>query len=125
MTCLSAVYGMETPAYQHILHPTYPDSAAAQGQDPAQLMAQMLANWNTGLTALHQALTHPDQTVPLVPYGTSLAPGDLGTIPEGDLPAGLPAWMRSDEPWASRQGATPADKCATIVVQIPADQRPF
>ncbi|WP_441248339.1 uracil-DNA glycosylase family protein [Kitasatospora sp. McL0602] len=112
-------------AYRHILHPTYPDSAASTGADRAQAMAKMLTDWNSGLDALHGAIPTPDQPVPLVHYGTDLLPADLGTIPEADLPPGLPAWMRSDEPWASRQGATAADKRATIVVQIPADQRPF
>jgi uracil-DNA glycosylase len=111
-------------AYQHILHPTYPDSAAAQGQDRATAMAKMLADWNAALDTLHGVIT-PDQAVPLVHYGNDLAPADLGAIPEADLPAGLPAWMRSNEPWASRQGATAADKRATVVVQIPTDLRPF
>lgn len=120
-TATGAAY---TGAYQHVLHPTYPDSAASSGTDPAQAMAKLLANWNAALTALHGTIT-PDTARPLTPYGTTLAPADLATIPEADLPAGLPAWMRSDEAWASRQGATPAEKRATITVQIPADQRPF
>lgn len=113
-------------AYQHILHPTYPDSAAASGGgSAAQLTAQMLANWNAGLDALHPALQHPDTVVPLVHYGTALAPGDLADIPAADLPAGCPAWMRSAEPWAARTGATPADKRATITVTVPVNLRPF
>jgi hypothetical protein len=90
-----------TGAYQHVLHPTYPDSAAAQGQDRATAMAKMLADWNTALDALHGTVT-PDQAVPLVPYGADLSPAELGVIPEADLPVGLPARMRSNEPWASR-----------------------
>jgi hypothetical protein len=113
-------------AYRHILHPTYPDSAAASGGGSAdQLMAEMLANWNAGLDALAPALSHPDTVVPLVHYGTALAPGDLADIPAADLPAGCPAWMRSAEPWAARTGATAADKRATITVTVPADLRPF
>ncbi|MGY6025331.1 NAD(P)H-binding protein [Streptomyces spinosirectus] len=76
------------------------------------------------LTALRSTVT-PDAERPCTPYGDTLTPADLGTIPEADLPPGLPGWMRSDEPWAERQGATPADKRATITVQVPADQRPF
>ncbi|MDJ0346201.1 uracil-DNA glycosylase family protein [Streptomyces sp. H10-C2] len=113
-----------TGAYQHILHPTYPDSAASSGTDPAQAMAKLLTNWNAALDALHGTVT-PDTDRPLTHYGSTLAAADLGTIPEGDLPPGLPAWMRSDEAWAARQGTTPAEKRATILVQIPADQRPF
>ncbi|WP_035839389.1 uracil-DNA glycosylase family protein [Kitasatospora azatica] len=112
-------------AYQHLLHPTYPDSAASTGADPVQAMAKLLADWNAGLDALHGAVAAPDQQVPLAHYGNALTAADLGTIPEADLPPGLPAWMRSDEAWANRQGSTPADKRATILVQIPADQRPF
>ncbi|MER5641421.1 uracil-DNA glycosylase family protein [Kitasatospora sp. NPDC002227] len=115
-----------TGAYRHVLHPTYPDSAAASsGADPAQATAKLLADWNAALDALHPAIAHPDQPVPLTHYGSGLAPADLVTIPEADLPAGLPAWMRSDETWASRQGATPADKRATLLVRIPTDLRPF
>jgi hypothetical protein len=115
-----------TGAYQHILHPTYPDSAAASsGADQAQLMAQMLADWNAGLDALHPAIAHPDVPTPLVHYGTTLAPADLADIPAADLPAGCPAWMRSAEAWATRTGTTPAEKRATITVTVPADQRPF
>ncbi|SED64460.1 Uracil DNA glycosylase superfamily protein [Streptomyces sp. 3213] len=111
-------------AYEHILHPTYPDSAAASGSDAATAMKQLTTNWNNALTALNITIT-PDTERSVSPYGDSLTPADLGTIPEADLPPGLPAWMRSDEPWAARQGSTPAEKRATITVQIPEDQRPF
>jgi uracil-DNA glycosylase len=115
-----------TGAYRHILHPTYPDSAAASSGTPrAQLMATMLADWNAALDVLHAAVAHPDAPTALVHYGTDLAPGDLVEIPQGDLPAGCPAWMRSAEPWATRNGATAADKRATITVSIPVDERPF
>jgi hypothetical protein len=108
-------------AYRHILHPTYPDSAA----DPVAATAALLADWNAALTELHPAITTPDTARPLVPYGTAFTPADLTAIPAADLPPGLPDWMRSEETWASRQGATAADKRATVVVQVPADQRPF
>ncbi|GAA4956195.1 uracil-DNA glycosylase [Yinghuangia aomiensis] len=113
-----------TGAYRHIIHPTYPDSAAASGTDRAQAMAKMLADWNAALDALAGAVPNPDTPTPLVRYGSDLTPADLAVIPEADLPPGLPAWMRSDEPWASRQGATPAEKRATILVRIPEDERP-
>jgi uracil-DNA glycosylase len=113
-------------AYRHILHPTYPDSAAAStGKPRAQLVAELLADWNAGLDALRPAITTPDVPTPPVPYGTDFAPGDLVEIPAADLPAGCPAWMRSAEPWAVRTGATAADKRATITVSVPADERPF
>lgn len=112
--------------YRHILHPTYPDSAAASSGTPrAQLMATMLADWNAGLDVLRPAITHPDTPCPLIHYGTDLAPADLVAIPQADLPAGCPAWMRSAEPWATRTESTPPDKRATITVTIPTDERPF
>lgn len=112
-------------AYQHVLHPTYPDSAAATGADPVKAMAKLLADWNAALDVLTGAIAHPDSPRPLVHYGSTFAPDDLATIPEGDLPPGLPDWMRSDQPWAARQGATPTDKRATIVVTVPPGLRPF
>lgn len=113
-----------TGAYQHVLHPTYPDSAAASGADPVEAMTKLLTSWNTALDALHGTVT-ADTDRPLVRYGSTLTAADLATIPEADLPPGLPAWMRSDEPWAARKGATPAEKRATITVRIPEDLRPF
>lgn len=117
-------------AYHHMLHPTFPDSATASGADPVQSWARLVDDWNTALTALHGAVT-PDTPRPLVRYDPAIAatgtlpPADLGVIPEADLPAGLPAWMRSDEPWAHRQGGSPGETRATVVVQIPEDLRPF
>lgn len=111
-------------AYRHILHPTFPDSAAAHGTDKAQATTRLLADWNEALTVLRRTV-RPDTPRPFVPYGTAFADGDLGTIPERDLPAGLPAWMRSQEKWASREGATEQDQRATVVVRVPPDLRPF
>jgi hypothetical protein len=99
-------------AYKHLLHPTYPDSAAAAGHDGHAAMKQLTGNWNDALTALHGVVT-PDTARPLVPYDDAFTPGDLGIIPE------------ADHPWASRQGETAEEKRATISVQIPEDQRPF
>ncbi|MFD9794299.1 uracil-DNA glycosylase family protein [Streptomyces sp. NPDC059070] len=111
-------------AYQHIPHPTFPDSAAASGADPVEAMTKLVTAWNAALHALEGVIT-PDTARPLVPYGATLTPADLANIPEADLPAGLPAWMRSDEPWASRQGTTSDEKRATIAVRVPTDLRPF
>jgi len=113
-------------AYRHILHPTYPDSAAAStGMPQAQLTAQLLADWNAGLDALHPAIAHPDVPTPLSHYGSDFKPTELVEIPAADLPVGCPAWMRSAETWAVRTGATAADKRATITVSVPVDERPF
>ncbi len=107
-------------AYQHVTHPTQPDSAS-QG-DPvkrAQLMATMLQGWNAALDALKPAITAPDVNVPLVHYGTDFTPAELVEIPEADLPPGLPPWMRGSEGWARRTGTGDA-KRRTIEITIPA-----
>jgi len=106
-------------------HPTYPESASASGQiSHTEAMARMLLTWNAALDQLSGHVT-PDVSRPLEPYGTELLPGDLSVIPERDLPAGLPAWMRSEKTWATREGADPLEKRATITIHIPASERPF
>ena len=57
--------------------------------------------------------------------GGSFQPGDDVEIPAGDLPAGLPEWMRSLEPWADRTGTTTDTKRATITVTVPTDAQPW
>jgi hypothetical protein len=107
--------------YAHITHPTAPESAS--GGDPAKLaagIAAMLTNWNTALTRLHPLIAHPETPGPLTLYGQKFTSGDYVEIPEVDLPAGLPDWMRSPADWAQRTGRTPAAKRATITVTIPA-----
>jgi uracil-DNA glycosylase len=106
--------------YAHITHPTAPESGS--GGDPGKLAlatAALLANWNNALQHLHPLITHPDTAGPLTLYGEAFAPGDLAEIPEGDLPPGLPAWMRSPAAWAQRTGASAAQKRATIQVTVP------
>jgi hypothetical protein len=84
----------------------------------------MLRNWNGALERLRPAVRHPDVDRDLVPYGEALASGDYGAIPERDLPAGLPEWMRS-RAWADRRGRTPDLKRASIVVSVPRAARPW
>jgi hypothetical protein len=103
--------------YAHVTHPTQPESSS--GGDPAKLAAAtkaMLAGWNAALQQLHPLIAHPDTARPLVPYGDAFAPGNLAEIPELDLPAGLPAWMRAPAAWAQRTGTTAAEKRVTITV---------
>lgn len=116
-----AAAGAARLPYAHVTHPTQPESSS--GTDPAKLAAAtraLLANWNVALRQLHPRIAHPDASRPLVPYGETWAVGDLAEIPEQDLPAGLPAWMRSPAAWAQRTGTTAAQKRATITVTIPA-----
>jgi uracil-DNA glycosylase len=113
------------PPYAHIIHPTEPDSAS--GGDPtklAQATKAMLANWNQALQQLHPAIKHPDTARPLQLYGDAFAPQDRVTIPEQDVPAGMPDWMRSPNAWAQRTGSTPAQKRATITITIPSGASP-
>jgi hypothetical protein len=113
-------------AFEHVIHPTFPESASASGQmTRAAAMEQMLAGWNAALDVLRPAVTDPDIPQDPSPYGTALAPTDLAPIPERDLPAGVPALMHSLAPWALRSGETANDKRATIVVTVPDDDRPW
>jgi hypothetical protein len=109
-----------TPAYEHVTHPTQPESSS--GGDPAKLgqaIAAMLQNWNQALARLHPVIAQPDIAGALVPYGDSFAPGERVEIPEFDVPAGIPDWMRSPTAWAQRQGTTATDKRRNITVTIP------
>jgi uracil-DNA glycosylase len=109
-----------SPGYQHVTHPTEPESSS--GGDPGKLKAAitaMLENWNQALAALHPLIAHPDTSGPVVPYGDAFKPEELVEIPEYDVPAGLPGWMRSPAAWAQRVGSTPAAKRANITITIP------
>jgi hypothetical protein len=107
--------------YAHVTHPTQPESSSKG--DPSKLAAAtkaMLANWNSALNSLSAHVKHADAKRPLVPYGDKLKPGERVEIPEEDLPAGLPAWMRSPHAWAQRTGASADDKRRTITITVPA-----
>jgi hypothetical protein len=112
-------------AFERVTHPTAPESSA--GGDPdrlAEAFRSMLRNWNGALERLRPAVRHPDVDRDLVPYGEALTSADYGAIPERDLPAGLPEWMRS-RAWADRRGRTDDLKRATIVVTVPRGSRPW
>ncbi len=113
--------------YATVLHPTYPDSASASGTiTRAAAFARLCTSWNHALdllTAAPGGLTS-DLARPLVHYGTTITPAEHGAIPEGDLPPGLPDWMRGTKSWAVRGTAQPpattaAQKRATLTVTIP------
>jgi uracil-DNA glycosylase len=111
-----------------VTHPTFPDSAARSRRPghptKAEAMAQLCDNWNAALAALHPVVT-ADRPTPLVPYGSTITEAEHGEIPALDLPAGLPAWMRSPRAWAARTGGTAAEKRATITITIPPSERDF
>lgn len=109
-----------SPAYEHVTHPTEPESSS--GGDATKLKAAivaMLQNWNQALTRLHSHVNRPDTPGPLVLYGDSFRPNERVEIPEFDVPAGVPEWMRSPQAWSQRQGATAADKRRNITITIP------
>jgi uracil-DNA glycosylase len=111
--------------YAAVPHPTMPESSSAG--DPVKLKAayeQMLTRWNEALTELHTRITHPDTPGPLVPFDVGARPA-TAPIPAADLPAGCPAWMRSVQSWARREGADDESKRATIVVTVPEGERPW
>ncbi|HEV8652021.1 MAG TPA: uracil-DNA glycosylase family protein [Actinomycetes bacterium] len=112
-------------AYEHVTHPTAPESGSGGNPDRhAALMGAMLQNWNSALARLHERIRHPDVGRDLIPYTDRLTSSDYAAIPERDLPAGLPAWMRSRS-WADREGRDAEAKRATIVVTVPPDERPW
>ncbi len=111
--------------HSHITHPTQPESSS-QG-DPTKLAAAtkaMLQQWNVALQVLRPALAHPDVTGALQPYGDQFLPDEKPDIPEFDLPAGLPGWMRNQDGWAKRAGSTAAKKRANITITVPANALP-
>lgn len=109
-----------------LMHPTYPESAAASGQTTlATATRRLLTNWNAALPGLAAAIQHPDEPPALTRYGRTFKPTDLTAIPEADVPPGTPDWMRSPQTWAARTGRSPSDKRATLTVTVPGDLRPW
>jgi hypothetical protein len=97
-------------------------------------MKTMLAQWNKALPGLRSALSERDEAPDTTPYGTALKRTDRVQIPERDMPAGTPDFMRSLDEWASREDLLPGNaakkqkaeaKRATIVVKIPRQDRPW
>lgn len=109
----------KTLTYQHITHPTWPESSAHDNATRAANTKIMLTKWNAALAALAPHVQHPDVPTTLVPYGDAFMPSELIDIIAKDLPAGLPAWMRGDTPWAVRQGVDAAAKRRNITITVP------
>lgn len=116
-------------AYVPLYHPTYPEGSGEPGA-----MKKMLDQWNAAIPVLREALSATDTEPDMTPYGHELLPGDRTAIPEADLPAGSPPWMRSLQAWASREDLLAPDapqrekdeaKRATVVVRIPPGERPW
>ena len=61
---------------------------------------------------------------PLEHYGAAFAPADRARIPDFDLPAGTPEWMRGLSEWASRGAGDPNEpRRAGITVTVPVKDR--
>ncbi|MBV8975826.1 MAG: uracil-DNA glycosylase [Alphaproteobacteria bacterium] len=118
---LQSAAGKAVPAvaYQHVKHPTWPESSSPSKTVQAKNTTQLLSEWNTAIAALRSAIKHPDANRPFVPYGTAFTAADKPDIPAIDLPAGTPGWMRLQDGWASRVGTTPAAKRKTIQITVP------
>jgi uracil-DNA glycosylase len=109
--------------YAAITHPTYPESASASGSiTKADAFKRLCASWNGALAQFDGRLTQ-DQPTTLVPYGDTLEKTDDATIPDFDLPPGLPPWMRALDAWAARTGTDTQSKRATITVTVPRNAR--
>lgn len=109
-----------SPPFQHVTHPTQPESASGGNAAKRKaLIKTMLANWNLALKQLHPQISNPDVPGPLVPYGASFKSGERVEIPEFDVPAGVPEWMRSPVDWADRVGRSAAAKRRNITITVP------
>jgi uracil-DNA glycosylase len=112
-------------AYEHLTHPTQPEASSHDPAKQAAATKALLAQYSAALARLHAAIAHPDVDRPVVRYGDALTDADHAEIPSEDLPAGVPAWMRSLEEWAKREGPDDEARRATLVVRVPDDLRPW
>lgn len=108
------------PVFVRILHPTAPEAIGKKNAAKvATATKEMLAQWNTALVKLAPAIHHPDVPRSLMPYDAVWREGDEQPIPDHDVPAGTPDWMRIADDWAVRTGITAALKRRCIVVTVP------
>lgn len=108
----------------NVIHPTYPESASASGViTKAAAFKKLCGSWNTALGVLRPVVTADGPGALPARYGDTLTDNDHAVIPAEDLPAGLPAWMRSLDAWASRVGDDAQSKRATISVSVPRSAR--
>jgi uracil-DNA glycosylase len=114
----------ETPAGQgtnarfvRITHPTQPESS---GAPHGAAIKALLENWNDGLQELHP-LPNRDKQRALKLFGDAFAPGEKVPIPEVDMPAGTPDWMRVNDGWADRGPGSGALRRRRITVTAPSD----
>jgi uracil-DNA glycosylase len=107
-------------AYAPVTHPTEPESSSKNDKKKlAEATKKLLENWNSGLQAILPSVKHPDVATALVPYGDTWMAGDRPSIPEGDMPAGLPSWMHEQDGWAARFGTDAMAKRRNITITVP------
>jgi uracil-DNA glycosylase len=112
--------GSDIP-FAAVKHPTFPEGSGGG----AHAMREMLVQWNSAIEDLRSAIQHPDIDGPFVHYDVDHK-AETKAIPEFDLPAGLPPWMRSLRVWADRPpGVDVETKRATITVTVPPGERPW
>ena len=111
---------------ERLTHPTMPE-ASSHGDPERRREAtrRLLEQWNGALGRLDAELSERDEQGELVLYGEDLVPEDRAAIPELDLPAGSPPWMRSLRQWATRRGDGVDEKRACIEVVVPREERPW
>lgn len=113
-------------AFAPCIHPTFPESSSGGNADAlAEATARLLENWNEALEPLSMAISEQDFDRTLELYGAEFEDGDHAEIPEADLPAGLPEWMRGRAGWATRTGETTEAKRAQLLVRVPKRARPW
>lgn len=106
--------------FVRITHPTQPESSSKGDAAKKKTATKaMLAEWNLELASIKPHVKNPDKKRPLRKYGEDFKASERPEIPEIDMPAGLPDWMRSPKAWATRTGATPNAKRRTITVKVP------
>ena len=111
---------------ERLTHPTMPEASSKGDPDKRrEATKRMLDQWNEGLERLDDGIGERDAERALELYGDDLLPDDRAPIPEGDLPAGSPPWMRSLKTWATRKGENDEAKRATIQVVVPTAERPW
>jgi uracil-DNA glycosylase len=107
-------------AYAPVIHPTEPESSSKNDKKKlSEATKKLLENWNSGLQAISPSVKHPDVATALVPYGDTWMAGDRPSIPEGDMPAGLPSWMHEQDGWAARLGTDAMAKRRNITITVP------
>jgi uracil-DNA glycosylase len=108
--------------FVRITHPTQPESSSKNDRRKcAAATRKMLAEWNSAIQTLRSTIREADFQPTGQLYGDAFNPDDRLSIPDFDLPPGLPPWMRETDGWARRVGTTDVAKRANITIKVPKD----